>query len=79
LRSQNKSEQEEIWNDTKYLKDNGTSRRNPKGLSPSTSPPLGGESFIGIIELTIPKVTTLSIQKRDYEKYLLGIAIRNLI
>ncbi len=38
-------------------------------------PPLGVESFIGIIELTIPKVITLSIQKRDYENYLLEIAI----
>ena len=34
------------------------------------SPPLERESLIRIVELTIPKVTTLSIQKRHCEKYL---------
>jgi hypothetical protein len=33
--------------------------------------PLARESFIRIVESTIPKLTTLSIQKRACEKYLL--------
>jgi hypothetical protein len=36
-------------------------------------PPLEREGFIRIVELTIPKVTTLSIQKRNCENYLLRI------
>jgi hypothetical protein len=40
-----------------------------KGLSPSTTP-FGKRKSIRIVELTIPKVTTLSIEKRDCEKYL---------
>jgi hypothetical protein len=44
-------------------------RKNFKGLSPSTTPPSEIESFTRIVELTIPKVTTVSIQKRACEKY----------
>ena len=36
-------------------------------------PPLERESFIRTLELTIPKVTTLSIPKQDCENYLLRI------
>jgi len=32
-------------------------------------PPLERESFAMVVELTIPKVTNLSTQKRDCEKY----------
>jgi hypothetical protein len=35
-------------------------------------PPLERERLISIVELTIPKVITLSIQKGDCEKYLLS-------
>jgi hypothetical protein len=45
----------------------------PVGIYRSFSihhPLLERESVIRIVELTIPKVTTLSTQKRDCEKYL---------
>ncbi len=44
------------------------------GLSPST-PPMERESFFRIVELTIPKATTLSIRKRDCEKNLLRLRL----
>jgi len=42
-------------------------------------PPSERESFVGCVKLTIPKVTTLSIEKRDCEKYLLRITAWNLV
>jgi hypothetical protein len=37
--------------------------------------PLGKRKSIRIVELTIPRTPTLSIQKRDCEKYLLRITV----
>ena len=44
-----------------------------KGLSPATTP-FGKRKFINIGESMISRVTILSIEKRDYENYLLAIA-----
>ncbi len=58
-------------NEFKFLKENVISSLNFKGPSPAT--PLWKEKVLlgaMIVELTIPKVTTLSTQKRDCEKYL---------
>jgi hypothetical protein len=40
-----------------------------KGLSPCTTP-FAKRNFLRIVELRIPEVTALSIQKRDCEIYL---------
>ena len=47
---------------------------NFKGLSPSNTP-FKREGLFRIVESKIPKVTILSIEKRDCENYLLRIAL----
>jgi hypothetical protein len=42
-------------------------------------PPLERKSFVGCVKLIIPKVTALSMQKRDCEKYLFQRAIGGLV
>jgi hypothetical protein len=62
-RPQNKRKPEEIRNERKFPKENGTSRGNSKGSSPSTTP-FGRRNFVRIVELTIPEAPNLSILKR---------------